>query len=132
METFALFGAAGFGVLITLFLWAGIVALRIKARNARFNGLVSQLWLIVQATVAHAERELRPSKLVDGKLTTYGAASLKAEVVALVQQMAHQHLGDFVTKLRMPRSALEPMISGLVERAVALQKAAPASPVEPS
>lgn len=128
MQTFALVVGGLLGLLAIVFLAAGIVALRIKARNARFNGLVSQLWLIVQATVAHAERELRPSKLVKGKLTPHGAAALKAEVVALVQQIAHEHLGDFVTKLRMPRSALEPMISGLVERAVALQKAG-AAPV---
>lgn len=132
MQTFALVVAMLLAVLFALFLLAGVVAIRLKSRRLRIDLQFSRLWLIVQATVARAEAEWRPRYLVDGKLTPTSGALLKEDVVLKVRELGRSQLSGLAGEIGVPRTDLSPIISGLIERAVSLDKAAPPPAAPPA
>lgn len=129
MQTFALLVGGLIGLAMATLLFVSALTIRSRAKNARFASLINQTWVMVQAAVAHAEVELRPKKLVDGKLTPAGAASLKADVMRIAQEMAATQLEDLVKDFRLPELMASGLLSGLIERAVALLKTSPAPTV---
>jgi hypothetical protein len=130
------------GTVLTVVLAVAGSAIRAKAKDGRFGALISQLWVIVQAAVAHAEAELRPKfqkALEDGVLTPEEGAALKAEVMKVLRDTAASQLQALVKSFGLPEGAISTLLSGLVERAVSLLKVsaepvpvAPLAPVAPS
>lgn len=123
------------GTVLTVVLGIIGAAIRAKAKDGRFGALVSQLWVIVQAAVAHADAELRPKfqkALEDGTLTAEEGAALKAEVLKVLRETAAGQLQALVKSFGLPEGAISVLLSGLVERAVSLLKVSPEpTPVAP-
>lgn len=126
------------GVALTVLLSVAAMAIGKRTKDSRFGAVINQLWVIVQSAVAHAEAEIRPKlqkALEDGKLSAEEAAALKADVVKIVKETAASQLSELVKTFGIPEGVLSNMISGLVERAVAVLKTSPAptpSPTIPS
>lgn len=131
------------GLALTVLLAVASMAIASRTKDSRFGGLINQLWVIVQSTVAHAEAEIRPKlqkALEDGKLSPEEASALKAEVLRIVKESASAQIGELVKGFKMPEGLVSNVLSGLVERAVAVLKstsspsptiASPASPTPP-
>ncbi|MFZ5440445.1 MAG: hypothetical protein ACOZQL_10575 [Myxococcota bacterium] len=121
---------------LTTLLSVASVAIRSRTKDARFGSLINQLWVLVQSAVAHAEAEIRPmlqTALADGKLTPEEGAALKAKVIEVLRTTAADQLGQLVKAFGLPEGAISTLLSGLVERAVALLKESPApSPAVPA
>jgi hypothetical protein len=103
-------------------------AVQAKSKAGKWGTLISQLWVLVQAAVAHAEAELRPQfakALEDGELTAEEGAALKAEVMRVLRETCAEQLAALVKSFQLPDSAVTTLLSGLVERAVALLAVTP-------
>lgn len=124
MHLFATLVGCLLALAASMFLIAGVVALRMRARRSRLVSAAADLAMIIEASVWHAEHELRP----DGKLSEVAGAALKAEVVALVREMGAPQIRDLVEGLRIPAAMVEPLLSGMIEKAVVAEKAKPAAP----
>jgi hypothetical protein len=145
MQTFALFAAEAVNVdapTMAGVLWQGLVgvvglaitallgtithALALKSADSKYWSLLSKLWAVVQAAVAHAEAELRPEfqkALADGTLTPEEGAALKAATMKLVRESAAGALSELEKSFGVTSgSLLDTLVSGLVERAVTLLK----------
>ena len=104
--------------------------LRRQAQASKWNLALLRLWELVQSTVAQAEAVTRPTlgrMLADGRLSPEERKQLKAEVLqavmsALGEQGVKQLQAIFGT------GAVTSYVSGLIERAVRLQRVAGALP----
>jgi hypothetical protein len=103
-------------------------AIRAKAKDSKFGAIVSQLWVMVQAAVAHAEADLRPKlqkALEDGSLSPEEGVELKKAVIDELKIIGAEQLQGLVKSFGLPEGAINTMLSGLVERAVSLLKVTP-------
>lgn len=123
MHVFATLTGCVLALAASMFFFAGFTALRLRARRARFITAVADLSMMVEASVWHGEHELRP----EGKLSDVAAAALKAEVLVLVREMGAPQIREIVEGLRLPAAMLELLLSGMIEKAVADTKRAPAA-----
>jgi hypothetical protein len=121
------------GTVLTAVLAVTGRAIQTASVNSRFAGLINQLWTLVQATVSHAEVELRPvlaKAMADGTLDPAEAAELKATVLASLRKDGATQLQALAKSFGLSEDASATLLSGLVERAVLLLKTSPApSPV---
>jgi len=123
MHLFAMIVGCLLGIALAMFLLAGAVAIRVRVKRARFTTAVADLLMIVESTVWHVESQVRP----EGALSDVAAAALKTEALVLVREMGASQIFELTEGLRLPAAMVEPMLSGLIEKAVASAKAAPAA-----
>ena len=122
MHLFALIVGGLLGLALALFLLAGAVAIRLRVKRARFTTAIADLLMIVDSTVWHVGHQLRPK----GKLSDVASTALKAEALVLVREMGASQIFEIVQGLRLPEAMVEPMLSGLIEKALASARSAPA------
>jgi hypothetical protein len=116
MHLFATLVGCVLALAASVFLFAGVVAMRLRARRARLTTAIADLLLIVEATVWHVG-------IQEGKLGDDSA--LKTEALVLVREMGAFQIFELTVGLRLSAAMVEPMLSGLIEKAVASAKAAP-------
>ena len=124
----------GVGVTVVTFAGARFGAfLKTQGEKSTVFSLLSNLWTVVQAAVAHAEAEIRPliqSALADGKLDDAEKAAIKAKVIELVKGMLGEvGLGKIAVALGLTSAGVDTLISGQIERAVLNMKAGAAPSV---
>lgn len=105
--------------------------LMVKAKTSKLAQLGLVVWEKVQSTVAHVEAELRPEfsrALKDGKVTKEEGAQLKARALELLKGQLGEQLKDIEKAMGIFGPALDIYLSGLLERALDVQKLAQASP----
>lgn len=121
MHLFATLVGCLFGLVLSAFLAAGVVAIRMKTKRVRFANIVGDLLLIVDASVAHFKARALPPE----HLSAAAATALKADILAMVREAGAAQIVELVKELRLPEATIDPMLSGLIERAVASSKQAP-------
>lgn len=123
------------GSVVTMLMSLAGVALARRSKDSRIWGTVNSLWVLMQAVVAHVEREIRPhvqKALADGKLSPEEARLLKDEALKLFKEAAGTNLLQLQKLLGLTEGALGTFVSGLLERALSTVKNPKApSPIVP-
>lgn len=120
MHLFATLVGCFLGLALALFLLAGAVAIRVRLKRARFTTAVADLLMIVDSSVWHF------SARAEEQLSDAASTALKADALALVREMGASQIFELVQGLRLPAAMVEPMLSGLIEKALASARNAPA------
>lgn len=128
MHLFATLVGCFLAIALALFLLAGAVAIRLRVKRARFTTAIADLLMIVESTVWHVEHQLRP----EGKLSDVASTALKTEALVLVREMGSSQIFELTQGLRLPPAMVEPMLSGLIEQAVAKARRAPEAVAPPT
>lgn len=121
MHVFATLVGCFLGLALALFLLAGAVAIRVRLKRARITTAVADLLMIVDSSVWHF------SARAEEQLTDAASTALKTDVLALVRVMGASQIFELKAGLRLPAAMVEPMLSGLIEKALAESKRAPAA-----
>lgn len=118
------------GVALTALLAAGTAWVIRRSKGTWQDLVLSRVWELVSSTVAHVEVHSRPmvaKALADGRLTAQEAAELKGKALELVKQGLGEAGLEQLEKI-MGTSAVGTYLSGLIERALGLQRAAKTLP----
>lgn len=115
------------GGLVTLMAMAALW-LRQKAKDSKTGQVLVRAWELAQSVVAHVEVHMRPqfrAAFADGKLTAEERTKLKAEALRLMKEGLGDHgMNALRGALGIFGPSVEVFLSGLIERALGVQRRA--------
>lgn len=102
-----------------------------RAAESKVWSAFNRAWVVIQAVVSHVEAKVRPRYMLaaaDGRITPAERTEIQAEALRLAREALADQLPAIAAAFRLGTpSAVDIFLSGLIERAHAMTKSAPAA-----